>query len=187
MGETSFFPDLQEIFRMGVQEILPVSEWPEVFDVDEPSEDRFLSISQKCELMFGAETSNGIFLRSGWAGFKFFIRFHGKTAGIDNLEFRLQPPRQRLMDGLYRVTKLLQSWNTDVFHIDQTGDDVTLTISSIRKNVTPVQARIGQHFFAGLYQEYLYWAGGGKQYPFEVKPLGEEPAVRVRFRLLPVE
>ncbi len=187
MSNSSFSPDLQEIFRMGIQEILPSTQWPDVFLEQNPSKDLLISIQQKCETVFGVETACGIFLRCGWAGFKFFIRRHGKAAGIDNLEFRLQPPRQRLIDGLNRVTGILESWKTDHFHIDQTGDDVVLTITSAREGLPPAQARIGQHFYAGLLQEYLYWAGGGKQYPFEVRPLGEEPAVRVQFRLLPVD
>ena len=187
MGNITVSPDLQEIFRMGIQEILPADQWPEVFHYEESSDNFFQSILLKCETAFGIETASGIFLRCGWAGFKFLVRRHGYLAGIDNLEFRLQPPRQRLMDGLNRVTALLQGWKTDDFQIDQTGDDVALTITSAHGELTAAQARIWQHFYAGLFQEYLYWAGGGKQYPFEVRPLGEEPAVRVQFRLLPVD
>jgi hypothetical protein len=180
-------PELQDIFRKGIREILPVDQWPTLFPEDAASEDLFLFVLKQSGSIFEFETACGIFLRSGLAGFKFLVRQDGKRIGIDNLEFRLQPPRQRLMDGLGRVTGLLREWKTDEFITDQSGGDVVITIRSIRDDISESECRIGQHFLAGLFQEYLYWAGGGKQYPFEIKPLDGQPAVRIQFRLLPVD
>lgn len=187
MTQQTITPELQEIFTKGIREILPADHWPALFPVTTSPEGFFLFFIKQSGAEFGPETASGIFLRSGWAGFKFLVRQHGKAIGIDSLEFRLQPPRHRLMDGLNRVTNLLLKWNTDEFTIEQNSDDITVTIRSIRDELSDTEARIGQHFQAGLLQEYLYWAGGGKQYPFEVKPVGEEPSVRIQFRLLPVD
>lgn len=187
MTQQTISPELQEIFRKGIREILPTTQWPALVPVNTAPEGFFLFCIKQSGSEFGPETASGIFLRSGWAGFKFLVRQHGLAIGIDSLEFRLQPPRQRLMDGLNRVTNLLRNWNTDEFTIEQNADDITVTIRSIRNELSAPEARIGQHFQAGLLQEYLYWAGGGKQYPFEVKPLAEAPSVRIQFRLLPVD
>jgi len=180
-------PELQDIFRKGIREILPAEQWPTLFPEDVSSDDLFLYVLKQSGLTFEFETACGLFLRSGLAGFKFLVRQHGKQIGIDNLEFRLQPPRQRLMDGLGRITGLMREWQPDEIITDQKGDDVSMVIRSTRTNLSESEARISQHFYAGLFQEYLYWAGGGKQYPFEVKPLEGEPAVRIQFRLLPVD
>jgi hypothetical protein len=180
-------PELQDLFAKGIREILPAAQWPDLFSANNRPDDFYLSFLKKAEAAFGPETASGIFLRGGWAGFKFLVRQHGKAIGIDSLEFRLQPPRQRLMDGLNRITALLREWETDDFITEQNGDDVVLTVRSRTGGLTDSESRIGQHFYAGLIQEYLYWAGGGKQYPFEVRPLAEEPAVQIQFRLLPVD
>jgi hypothetical protein len=187
MTTKTISPELQEIFRKGIREILPVAQWPPLFPVENEPGDFFLFCSKRSAAEFSPETARGLFLRCGWAGFKFLVRRHGKDIGIDSLEFRLQPPRQRLMDGLNRITGLLRNWNMDDYTIEQKGDDVTVTIHSMREELSGAEARIGLHFQAGIFQEYLYWAGGGKQYPFEVKPLAEEPSVRILFRLLPVD
>jgi hypothetical protein len=187
MTTSAISPELQDIFRKGIREILPAAQWPSLFPVDEDQDEFFRFCQTHASAEFSPETASGVFLRAGWAGFKFLVRQHGKAIGIDSLDFRLQPPRQRLMDGLNRITNLLRSWNTDDFTIEQDGDDTSMTIRSIRGELTGDEARIGQHFYAGMFQEYLYWAGGGKQYPFEVRPLAEEPSVRIQFRLLPVD
>jgi hypothetical protein len=187
MTYLTYSPELQDIFRKGIREILPAGQWPTLFPEVESSDDLFLFVLKQSGSIFEFDTACGVFLRTGLAGFKFLVRQHGKQIGIDNLEFRLQPPRQRLMDGLGRITSLLRDWQTDEFVTDQNGDDVVITIRSIRVGLSESEACIGQHFYAGLFQEYLYWAGGGKQYPFAVKPLEGEPAVRIQFRLLPVD
>jgi hypothetical protein len=187
MTQLTFSPDLQDIFAKGIREILPADQWPELFSIEGKKGDFFQIFLKQAEITFGPETASGIFLRGGWAGFKFLVRQHGKAIGIDSLDFRLQPPRQRLMDGLNRIIALLREWKTDEFITEQNGDDVVLTIRSVKDGLTAIESRIGQHFYAGLFQEYLYWAGGGKQYPFEVKPLEEQAAVRIQFRLLPVD
>jgi len=187
MTHQTISPELQDIFRKGIREIMPAGQWPTLFPEDAASDDLFLFVLSQSGSIFEVDTACGLFLRSGLAGFKFLVRQHGKQIGIDNLEFRLQPPRQRLMDGLGRITGLLREWHTDEFITEQSGDDVSMVIRSTRTNLSESEARISQHFYAGLFQEYLYWAGGGKQYPFSVKPLEGEPAVRIQFRLLPVD
>jgi hypothetical protein len=187
MTHQTYSPELQDIFRRGIREIMLAGQWPTLFPEELASDDLFQYVLKQSGSIFVFETACGLFLRAGWAGFKFLVRQHGKAIGIDSLEFRLQPPRQRLMDGLSRIISLVQEWKTDEFVIDQKGDDIVMTIRSISGGLSEDECRIGQHFYAGLFQEYLYWAGGGKQYPFEVKPVEEEPAVRIQFRLLPVD
>lgn len=187
MKSESSSPQLQEIFRKGIQEILPAGQWPSMFPPEDAGEDFVSYVLNQASNQLEPLTACGLFQRSGLAAFKFLIRRDGKNTGLDTLEFRLQPPRQRLMDGLSRLTTLLAGWKTDGFVTGQDGDDITVTITSANKASTPAVSQIRQHFYAGLLQEFLYWAGGGKQYPFEVRLLDGQPAVRILFRLLPVD
>jgi hypothetical protein len=187
MTDTHFSPELLELFQKGIREILSPDQWHSFLHSDATQPLGFGEAVLNAEAALGFQAASGLFLRSGLAAFKYLVRDHGRAIGIDDLDFRLQPQRKRLMDGLGKITGLLETWQAARFSVTKSGDDVEVTIRSTAGGKAISREQIALHFEAGLFQEYLYWAGGGKQYPFEIKTLADEPAVQIRFRLLPVD
>jgi len=187
MTDPHYSPELLELFQKGIREILSPDQMQSFLNCDESALPSIEKAVLMAEALAGFQAASGLFLRSGLAAFKYLVRDHGKAIGIDDLDFRLQPQRKRLMDGLVKITDLLQSWQAARFSVTKSGDDVDVTIRSTWNGQTISSEQIALHFEAGFLQEYLYWAGGGKQYPFEIKTLENEPAVQIRFRLLPVD
>jgi hypothetical protein len=187
MTDLQYSPKLLELFQKGIGEILSPDQMQSFLHCDATGLPSVQTAVLAAEEVIGFQAASGLFLRSGLAAFKYLVRNQGKTIGIDDLEYRLQPQRKRLMDGLVKITDLLDSWQAARFSITKSGDDVEVTARSSGGGLSISGEQISLHFEAGLFQEYLYWGGGGKQYPFEIKTLQNEPAVQIRFRLLPVD
>jgi hypothetical protein len=187
MTNPQYSPELLELFQKGIREILSPDQMQSFLHCDATGLPSVKTAVLAAEAALGFQAASGLFLRSGLAAFKYLVRNQGKTIGIDDLEYRLQPQRKRLMDGLGKIIDQLQTWQAARFFVTKSGDDVEVTIRSTAVGQGISGEQIALHFEAGLFQEYLYWGGGGKQYPFEIKTLADEPAVQIRFRLLPVD
>lgn len=180
--------ELLDLFLQGIQEMYPL----ESLNLPQPGllardESQFDEIINRLNSEFGYASARGLFLRSGAAAFKYLVRTQGKAIGIDDLDFRLQPQRVRLMDGLNKMIGLLEKWQAAKFSVLHAGDDVKITMRALVIFSQNTSSIIWLHFLAGLFQEFLYWAGGGKQYPFQISPMEPEDDVIIQFRLLPVD
>ncbi|GAP19997.1 hypothetical protein [Leptolinea tardivitalis] len=180
-------PEVNAIFQKGIREIL-TGDQPGAFTYGNGVEiETIQRIAHQAVDTYGFVSACGLFLRSGCAAFKYLVRDYGKAIDIDSLEFRLQPPRKRLMDGIRKVVGLLEHWHTASFSIRQSDDDVEIIMQSNLAVDAQGTNQIWLHFLAGLIQELLYWAGGGKQYPFQILPIDADSDVIIQFRLLPVD
>lgn len=187
MDNNSTPPELLEIFQEGIKEILPVEQFLACFSPPDVCSLSMVEAAGRAEKNLGFLSASGLFFRAGTAGFKYLIRKYGKVAGIDNLEFRMQPQRKRLMDGVERITALLLSWKTVGISINQNGDSITLKLSSITGKEGNDVDLIWQNFFAGMMQEFLSWAGAGKQYPFQVKMDEKSKILIIWFQIQPTD
>jgi hypothetical protein len=167
---------LGEVFLDGVEDVMGLQAMQAVFDqaglphVPAPlfyrnDLGRVLSAVVK---VYGLQAGYGLALCTGRACFKYGIMAFGAELGLDELKFRLKPPAVRINDGLDLLARIFhQSYGT-VIRIDQdlhryywvmergvvfSGESVCLTIG---------------HLVTGVLQEFLYWAGGGKNYVIEV-------------------
>jgi hypothetical protein len=188
MASRNFSNELLGIFLKGIQEILPA----DTLDLLEPGSNarsafQIFQIIDREYAEFGYTGACGLFLRSGAAAFKYLVRSQGTVIGIDSLEFRLQPQRLRLTDGMDKIIRLLDTWKAAKISISHEGDDVEVTMRPAGSARQITSAIIWLHFVGGLFQEFLYWAGGGKQYPFQISPVETEAAVVIQLRLLPVD
>ncbi|HEX7555726.1 MAG TPA: hypothetical protein VF338_03805, partial [Leptolinea sp.] len=160
MTDPHYSPELLELFQKGIREIFSPDQMQSFLHCDVMALPSIEKAVLTAEAAIGFQAAGGLFLRSGLAAFKYMVREHGKAIGIDDLDFRLQPQRKRLMDGFVKITDLLDSWQAARFSITKSGDDVEVTIRSYGGSLSISGEQIALHFEAGLFQEYLYWAGG---------------------------
>ncbi|HEX7555271.1 MAG TPA: hypothetical protein VF338_01510 [Leptolinea sp.] len=191
MNSQSYSSDLLEIFQKGVREIISKEQLQSIFHLEtfeELIEIPVEKIVKTAEKNLNYQSANGLFFRFGSAAFKHLVRKHGRIIGIDSLEFRLQPQRKRLMDGIGKLILWLESCQAADFSSQQSGDDVTINLTVVENAATNTGGRTWLHFIAGLFQAYLYWAGGGKQYPFQiVSQASDKGEITIQFRLMPVD
>ncbi len=187
MDQNSISPDLLEIFQEGISEILPLAQSRFCFSTTDICSLNMAEAAERAEKNLGKTAASGLFFRAGTAGFKYLVRKHGKTAGIDSLEFRMQPQRKRLLDGVEKITALQISWKAAEISLGCNDDNVILTVSSMRETSNFDSAIIRHHFIAGMIQEFLCWAGSGKQYPFQVKPDERSGRLVICFQLQPTD
>ncbi len=187
MNQNSISPELLEIFQQGLGETLTADQSRAYLSTADLRSFTLTAAAARAMEHLGNTTASGLFFRAGTAGFKLLVRKHGKAAGIDSLEFRMQPQRKRLMDGVRKILALLVSWNAAETSLDCLDDSVRVTLSSRGEDSGSTEAFICHHFIAGLFQEFLYWAGAGKQYPFQVKPGEETGRLVICFQLQPTD
>ncbi len=137
--------------------------------------------------MLGEVPASGLFLRGGSASFKYIVRYYGKAIGINSLQFRLQPQKQRLQDGVEKLTGLLVEWQAAAITIDRNGDQMTINARPATGGTLSPVRTVWLHFIAGLFQEFIYWAGGGKQYPFKVTTNEMGGSMVICFQLQPMD
>jgi hypothetical protein len=191
MRSRPFTPDLITIFIKGMDEVFPINNILQVSSTEANLQESLGLIENlilETEKQFGSKSASGLFFRCGCAAFKHFVRNFGKQIDIDSLAFRLQPQQKRLMDGVQKLVQRLESWQAGEFSILKKEDLVE--ISAFAAGVTSPEfgERIWLHFVAGLIQEYIYWAGGGKQYPFQIIAI-DQPGngIIIQFRIVPVD
>lgn len=179
--------DLMEVFRNGLAEIIPAGsvgniDWEQITQANQVE-----LYAESAEALLGFDSAAGLFMRVGSASFKHLVRCHGKSIGIDSLEFRLQPQKQRLQDGVGKILALIQDWQAADFKSNNQNDSITVTAVPFQVNKFVAGQVVWLHFIAGLLQEMLYWAGGGKQYPFQVKVGEDDNSLVIYFQLQPVD
>jgi hypothetical protein len=192
MRDLAISSDLLDIFLKGINEILPADELKILGCHDAELSDKSTALLVKVvlesEKQYGLLSACGLFFRCGSAAFKFLVRLYGKESQIDSLEFRLQPQQKRLLDGTQKMIGLLVNWQAGEFSMLTMDDLVEITASTKGNRIAEPGGYIWLHFIAGLFQEYLYWAGGGKQYPFQILAKNQPASEMViQFRTVPVD
>lgn len=113
---------------------------------------------------FGPRAGRGIALRAGRAFFSSGLRTYGSELGLNDIDFRLQPPDLKLVAVLRAITDFFDQ------HTDQ---KVALKESEIKIfwEVERCPWCWGKQVFepvcqfsVGMLQEALYWVSGGKFY-----------------------
>ncbi len=187
MTAKSMSIDLLEAFQKGLEEILPADQirnfLGENLAVDISPE----QTAEKAVFEFSPMAASGLFFRSGSAAFKHIVCKHGKAIGIDSLEFRLQPQRERLQDGVEKIAGKLENWRAAAIKTKRTGDTMEILVKPADNGKLSEGQRVWLYFIAGLFQEFLYWAGGGKQYPFQTGLSQTGDSLIICFQLLPVD
>lgn len=191
MHKTGISIALVELFIKGVNEIQPNAQIP-----PQP----FTTINKNlagqwvdtyiisCETKYGILSSCGMFFRFGGAAFKHLVRSYGVSVGIDDQDFRLLPNRKRLLNGTEKLIHLLESWDAAKFSLTMQEDLVEIEMSDLGQIFSGNGSLIWKHFLAGLFHDFLYWGGGGKQYPFQIFKLDDPgKSLIVQFRILPVD
>ncbi len=114
---------------------------------------------------FGSLPVQGIARQSGRSFFNYFLKFYGKEAGFEELEFRLLPPRQRILAGLKSLAQVVgRECHCPVDVSEQESKWVW------KMNYLPGIEKGGKdqcQFTQGVLQGYLTWISGGKYYPVE--------------------
>jgi len=176
-----------EVFRNGLAEIISVgsdanTDWEQITHADQVEQS-----AGSAEVLLGFDSAAGLFLRAGSAAFKYLVRYHGNSIGINSLAFRLQPQKRRLQDGVEKIRVLLQDWQAADLQINKKDDSLTVTAVPVQVDKFVAGQVVWLHFIAGLFQEMFYWAGGGKQYPFQVKVGEDNNSLVICFQLQPVD
>lgn len=156
------------IGQAGLSAVLGDSVW---FSADPLNPEKiFLSIDQLAASMdaldtaYGKNGGRGLVLRAGRASFSYFLREFGPETRLNDVEFRLLPTRVRLRTGMERLARVVSdSSSLRVSVMDEAGQWVC-RVSGLDVNAAQRTGCVICHFLAGMLQEYLYWASGGKTY-----------------------
>jgi hypothetical protein len=176
------------LLTQGMREILPLTDLQAVITLSEKNLENGFSLADilvDFENKYGTVSANGLFFRSGGAAFKYLVWKFGKKIEIDSLNFRLQPQQKRLLDGCKKLISLLEKWKAAKFSLTQSDGLTEIVMKRTKSYEFASTDRIWLHFIAGMFQELLFWAGGGKHYPFQIiVPDNEQRQIVIQFRML---
>lgn len=159
------------IGRSGLNEVLNLSLLPHLIDSLPPDDEikaiSFETISQLQHAMeqeFGPHGGRGLALRAGRVFFSNGLRTYGPKLGLNEANFRLQPPELKLLDVLDTITDFFNRHTDQQVILEQSEQSFLWRIERCpwcwkREEFEPVC-----HFVVGMLQEALYWVSGGKYY-----------------------
>jgi predicted hydrocarbon binding protein len=116
------------------------------------------------ERVYGVPGGRGLAFRIGRASFKYVLQQMGRDSDLHAAHFRLLPAERRLETGLILLAKAVSDhWVDEVSVIGRDTDWL------VRAQSCPVCQDSQSldpccHAFAGLLQEFMFWAGGGRYY-----------------------
>ncbi len=128
----------------------------------EPGDIKALHIA--ADKVYGPRGARGIALRSGRAGFGYFLRKYGELLGFETMEYRLLPSRIRLGKGLERIAEMLREQCGLDVQVENDGRNWFWRVENCPECLDQQSESSLCHFTAGFLQEYLSWASGGKYY-----------------------
>jgi predicted hydrocarbon binding protein len=113
---------------------------------------------------YGPHGGHGLALRAGRVFFSNGLRIYGPGLGLNDTNFRLQPPDLKLLDVLTSLTDFFNQYTDQQVILEQTRKRYLWNIRHCpwcwgHKESEPVC-----HFAVGMLQEALYWVSGGKFY-----------------------
>lgn len=113
---------------------------------------------------YGQSGARGLLLRAGRASFTYFLREFGPQTGISAVEFRLLPTRARLLQGMQQVAAVLTEASLLQVSVEEQEKQWRCQVVGLQDSLPENVGCAVCHFVAGLLQEFLYWASGGKTF-----------------------
>jgi len=113
---------------------------------------------------YGPHGGHGLALRAGRVFFSHGLRTYGPDLGLNDLDFRFQPPDQKMMSVLNTLTDFFNQHTDQVVCLRESEEKIFWEIEQCpwcwgRKGTEPLC-----QFAVGMVQESLFWVSGGKFY-----------------------
>ncbi len=132
------------------------------------------AMQQALEDIYGAQGARGAAMRSGRSALCYFLKVYGESAGFNELDFRLLPPRRRVQVGLERLAQVIGGEIGQTIHVQTVENAWTLQIEHCPECWGMHSSNSVCYFTVGILQEFLSWLSGGRVY------LVEETACRAK-------
>ena len=113
---------------------------------------------------YGPHGGHGLALRAGRIFFSNGLRTYGPGLGLNNADFRLQPPDSKLLDVLGSLTDFFNQNTDQQVSLEQTRKRYLWNIKRCPWCWNQKESEPVCHFAVGMLQEALYWVSGGKFY-----------------------
>ena len=141
-----------------------IDNYPPNDDEKKLSFETFSQLQIAMEQGFGPHGGRGIVLRSGRVFFSHGLRTYGSELGLNDIDFRLQPPDLKLIAVLRTMSDFFNQHTDQKVSLNETDDKFLWKIACCpwcwgRQVFEPVC-----QFSVGMLQEALYWVSGGKFY-----------------------
>jgi predicted hydrocarbon binding protein len=122
------------------------------------------SINETLEKMYGPRAGRGLAIKSGQVSFKYGLQELGSPLGITNLTYRLLPLPRKIEHGLQTLIKIFNRYTNENVHLREDRESYFVEITHCplcwqRTTETPCC-----HFAVGLFQEFLFWVSGGRNF-----------------------
>ena len=124
----------------------------------------FGRLQSSMEKGYGPHGGRGLALRAGRVFFTSGLRAYGLELGLNDTDFRLQPPELKLMSVLHTMTDFFNEQTNQAITVEESDHKILWQVGQCpwcwgRHEFEPVC-----QFAVGILQEALYWISGGKFY-----------------------
>lgn len=124
-------------------------------------------IMDALEVVYGPRAGRGLAMRAGRATFKHGLRKFGSLLGLDEMSFRLAPLDAKLIMGANLFARIFNEYSDQVVRVETTQGAIYWHIDRCPICWNRLSDAPLCHLAAGLLQEALYWASGGKFFKVE--------------------
>jgi predicted hydrocarbon binding protein len=129
--------------------------------------DEMAALNQAIDDMHGQRGGKGLAVRTGRAAFYYFVKDFSGILGISDITFRLQSSKRKVRTALNAIADTFNKTSDQVVEVEGDADHVFFVVERCpvcwsRTSEGPIC-----HAIAGLLQEGLHWATGGKSYRVE--------------------
>lgn len=141
-----------------------IDNYPPDDDEKKLSLETFSRLQLAMEHGFGPRGGRGLALRAGRVFFSNGLRTYGTELGLNDTDFRLQPPELKLMAVLRTMSDFFNQHTDQKVSLKESERKIIWEIEQCpwcggRQAFEPVC-----QFSVGMLQEALYWVSGGKFY-----------------------
>jgi predicted hydrocarbon binding protein len=151
--------DLLSIFRLTSLNEKLLTQSGNSLTVDETGQ-LALALNHK----YGYRGGNGIAFRAGRSSFKYFLKEYYTDLGFDALEFRLLPQNKRILEGLKRISEIINHDLNIHTQVSETSEAWIWTIIDCPEWIQSNKSNSDRQFIIGFLQDYLAWSSGGKPF-----------------------
>lgn len=121
-------------------------------------------LQSSLEQGFGPHAGRGLALRAGRVFFSNGLRTYGPELGLNDTNFRLQPPELKLMDVLRTMADFFNQKTDQKISLNELEDKILWKVERCPWCWGIHGFEPACHFMVGMLQEALYWVSGGKFY-----------------------
>ena len=162
----------QSYFMTGLEETIGPNELRELIEgtgienenQEESLPDQVIMVRQKMDEVYGKSGASGLAICSGRAAFQHVLNQQSRQIGFEEDAFRFLPGRNKLKKGLRLLANWLEKENHETIQMENSDGHWLLSVSDDRESSECENARTMCDFTAGLLQEFMTWAGGGKYF-----------------------